>query len=346
VPGVLRSTSLLAFVSRRTLSAFGLLLGVTVVGFLLVQVAPGNIAYANLGDQGVNDPKVVQAFRERAGLDKPLPVQYWRYLERLAQGDLGESLASREQVSTNLGRYIPATLEIAVPAIIIAILVSVALGTVAALRRGRAADQGIRVLSLFGVSTPPFWLALIAVFVITYKLHWLPGGSRLGPQYDAPPDVTGLYTIDATLAGQWAKLGDALKHLIMPVGILAAYVIGLLTRFTRSAVLEVLGKEYVLNAWAKGLPSRVVLLRYILRPALIPVITVSGLAFGTLLSGAVLVERVFSWPGLGQYAYRSASGLDLPAIIGVTLFVAIVYIGVNLVVDVLYTVIDPRIRVR
>jgi peptide/nickel transport system permease protein len=229
---------------------------------------------------------------------------------------------------------------------ILAVVLAGVLGTAAAMRRGFPSDQSLRVFSLIGVSTPPFWLALIAFYLLTYKIRLLPSGGRLNPLYDPPPHVTGLYTVDALLAGQWNKFVDAVDHLILPVLVLAFYTLGMLTRFTRSAVLDVLGRDYVRNAWAKGVPAHRVMIRHVLRPALVPIITVAGLAFGTLLAGAVLVERVFSWPGLGQYAYRSANGLDLPAIMGVTLFVAAVYIVINLFVDVLYGVIDPRIRLR
>jgi peptide/nickel transport system permease protein len=240
---------------------------------------------------------------------------------------------------------VPATFELAIPAMLLAGILGVALGTFAAVQRGKPSDQVVRVVSLLGLSTPPFWLAIVALYVFFFKLGWFPSGDRLSPVDLPPPKTTGLYTLDAMLHGQWSVARDAARHLVLPVCVLAAYIVGLLTRFTRSAVLEVLENDYVRTARAKGLPAHVVLFRHTLRAALVPVITVSGLAFGSLLSGTVLVESIFSWPGVGQYAYRSAVSLDLRAIMGVSLFVAIVYVIVNLIVDVLYGVIDPRIRV-
>ena len=193
---------------------------------------------------------------------------------------------------------------------------------------------------------PTFWIALVALYLGFFKLGWFPGADRLDPGVLPPPHKTGLYTIDALLAGKWGLLAQALHHLVLPALVLAAFSVGLLTRYTRSAVLEVVGNDYVRAARAKGLPERIVVTRYILRAALPSVVTVLGLVFANVLTGAVLVEKIFSWPGIGQYAYQAAVNLDVPAIAGVSLFVAVVYITVNFIVDVLYGVIDPRIRVR
>jgi peptide/nickel transport system permease protein len=215
---------------------------------------------------------------------------------------------------------------------------------IAAMKRNTWIDQTLRVVSLSGISIPTFWLALIAYYVLFFKLGWLPGGGRLDPAATPPPHVTGLYTIDALIAGNGPLFWDALWHLILPALVLAAFTIGLLTRFTRASVLEVLNNDYVRAARAKGMPERTVIRRHILRPALNPILTVFGLAFANLLSGTVLVEKIFSWPGIGQYAYDSALNLDLPAIMGVTIVVAVIYISINFVVDILYGLIDPRIR--
>lgn len=335
----------LLYTLRRIVAAIALLIGVTIVTFVLVRLVPGDPVSAALGGQ-TSDPKVVAAYRHRYRLDEPLPVQYLAYMSRLLHGDLGESQQTLTPVAQNLSEYVPATFELALPAMMISLLLSVVLGLASAMRRDSHADQAIRVTSLLGVSTPPFWLALLAIYVVGFKLNLLPHGGRLGPEYDPPPKVTGMFTVDALLAGRWSEFGDALNHLILPVTVLTAYGTGLLTRFARAAALDVLDREYIRSAWAKGIPARLVLVRHVLRPALIQIITVSGLAFASLLAGAVLIEQAFSWPGLGQYAYRAANGLDLPAIMGVTLFVAACYIVINLVVDLLYGVIDPRIRVR
>jgi peptide/nickel transport system permease protein len=333
------------FVLRRLAALVLLCVGITLVAFLFTQLVPGDPVTANLGEQAAADPAVVQAFRERYGLDEPLPVQYWRYLTNVLRGDLGTSLQTQQPVRENLATYIPATAELAILSTIVAVLVGTIFGVVAAVRRNRPTDHLLRVVSLAGISMPTFWIALVALYVFFFRLGWFPGGDRLDPGVLAPPHHTGMYTIDALLAGQWSTARDALHHLILPALVLAAFNVGLLTRYTRSAVLEVIGNDYVRAARAKGLPERSVLTRYVLRAALPSVVTVIGLVFANVLTGTVLVETIFAWPGIGQYAYQAAVSLDLPAIMGVSLFVAAVYIGVNFVVDVLYGVIDPRIRV-
>ncbi len=248
-------------------------------------------------------------------------------------------------MTEELGTFIPATAELALLSILIAVIVGVGLGILAAVRQNRLTDHVLRVVSLTGVSMPTFWIALVALYVFYFRLNWLPGTGRLDPQYAEPPHHTGFFTIDAMIEGQWATAVDAARHLILPAIVLALFNIGLLTRYTRTAVLEVVNHDYIRAARAKGLPARYVVLRHVLRAALPSVLTVIGLAFANVMTGAVLVENIFAWPGIGQYAYRSATNLDLPAIMGVSLFVAVVYIIVNFVVDVLYGVIDPRIRV-
>src|SRR5439155_20972734 len=242
-------------------------------------------------------------------------------------------------------QFIPATGELALYSIVIAAVFGIAFGVIAAMRRNRPADHVLRVVSLGGISTPTFWIALVALYLGFFKLGWFPGAERLDPGVLPPPQKSGLYTVDALLAGQWGLFVQALHHLVLPALVLAAFNVSLLTRYTRSAVLEVVGNDYVRAARAKGLPERVVVTRYILRAALPSVVTVLGLVFANVLTGAVLVEKIFSWPGVGQYAYQAAVNLDVPAIAGVSLFVAVVYITVNFIVDVLYGVIDPRIRV-
>jgi peptide/nickel transport system permease protein len=249
-------------------------------------------------------------------------------------------------VTHDLGQFIPATAELALYSIVIAAFFGITFGVIAALRRNRPTDHVLRVVSLGGISMPTFWIALVALYLGFFRLGWFPGAERLDPGVLPPPHKSGLYTIDALLAGQWGLFVQALHHLVLPALVLAAFSVGLLTRYTRSAVLEVVGNDYVRAARAKGLPERIVVTRYILRAALPSVVTVLGLVFANVLTGAVLVEKIFSWPGIGQYAYQAAVNLDVPAIAGVSLFVAVVYITVNFIVDVLYGVIDPRIRVR
>jgi peptide/nickel transport system permease protein len=333
------------FLARRLAALLLLGLGITFVAFVLTELVPGDPAAANLGQRAIGDPEAVRAFREHYGLDKPLPVQYALYLQHLAVGDLGESEQSHRPVRTDLAEYVPATAELALTSIVIAFVLGISLGVVAALQRNKLTDQVLRVISLGGISMPTFWLALVALYVFFFQLGWVPGSGRLDPGVAPAPHVTGLYTVDALLAGQFDVLANAAQHLILPACVLAAYNVGLLTRFTRSAVLEVINNDYVLAARAKGLPEHTVVLRHVLRAALPPIITVGGLAFANVMTGTVLVESIFSWPGIGQYAFHAATTLDLPAIMGVSLFVAVVYIAVNFVVDVLYGVVDPRIRV-
>ena len=306
---------------------------------------PSNAVATNLGEQAAADPAAVAAFEHHYGLDKPLPQRYLIYLGHVVQGDLGESALTRNPVTTDLGQFIPATAELAVFSIVIAILVGIPIGVAAAVKHDKPVDHVLRVVSLGGISMPTFWIALVSLYVFFYRLGWFPSGGRLDPGTLDPPHVTGFFTVDALLAGQWSVAREAVHHLVLPALVLAAFNVSLLARYTRSSVLEVMGNDYVRAARAKGVPERVVLWRYVLRAALPAIITVIGLLFANILTGAVLVENIFSWPGLGQYAYQAAVNLDVPAIAGVSLFIAVVYVTINFVVDVLYGVIDPRIRV-
>ncbi|WP_301182457.1 ABC transporter permease [Subtercola boreus] len=323
-----------------------LIFGVTLVTFTLANLVPADPAQAALGERAASDPAIVAAFREAQGLDKPVVTQYLVYIGHLFQGNLGTSTQSHNPVSQDLSVAFPATAELALFVIVFSIIIGVGLGTWAALRQNRFSDQLFRVLSLVGISIPTFWLALAAFYVFFYQLRLAPGTGRLSASLQAPPRVTGLYTVDALVAGQYTTFFNALSHLILPGLVLILYTVGLLVRFSRSAVLDVLNQEYVLAARAKGLsPSRVVF-RYVLRGASLPILTIVGLAFGSLLSGTVLTEQVFGWGGIGQYAYKSATTLDLPAVMGVGLVVGVVYILTNFIIDVVYGVIDPRVRVQ
>jgi peptide/nickel transport system permease protein len=333
------------FVGRRLVALVILGIGITLVAFVLTQLVPGDPAEANLGQRAGSDPAAVRAFRAHYGLDRPLPVQYGLYLLHLTQGDLGQSQQSHRAVRSDLAEYIPATAELATSSMLVAGVLGVSLGVLAAVRRNRLTDQVLRVVSLGGISMPTFWLALVGLYLFFYKLSLVPGSGRLDPGVLPPPHATGLFTVDGLLAAQPDVAWNALQHLVLPALVLAAYNIGLLTRFTRSAVLEVIDTDYVRAARAKGLPERRVVWSHVLHAALPPVVTVAGLGFANVMTGTVLVENIFAWPGIGQYAYRSATTLDLPAIMGVTLFVAVVYVLVNLCVDLLHGVIDPRIRV-
>lgn len=335
---------LVGYLLRRLGTSVLLLLGVTVVTFVLTNLVPGDPVAAALGEGASSNPATVDAYVERYGLDEPLPVQYLTYLANLVRGDLGVSLTTGQPVLVDLAAAVPATVEIAVGAILISLVVSIVLGTLAAYRRGLVADQVVRVVSLVGLSVPTFWLALVAFHFFFLQLGVAPGSGRLSPQYTPPPTVTGLYTVDFVLNGDGVGFVDAVAHLALPVLVLSLFTIGLLTRFIRTSVLEVLDQDYVRAARAKGLSGPRVVLDYVLRGASLPILTVVGIAFGALLSGTVLVEAVFAWPGLGTYAYNSATSLDLPGVMGVGLVVGVIYLVVNFVVDLLYGFLDPRVR--
>lgn len=341
----LRSHPFVVFLARRLIALVFLALGISVIAFTLTNLVPADPVVANLGVQQAGDPQIVKAFRERYGLDKPLPVQYELFLIRLVHGDLGISEQTHRPVTTDLAEYIPASAELAAYSIVLAVVVGMTFGSIAAIRRNRPIDQVLRVVSLTGTSMPTFWLALVVIFVFYFIFGWFPDGGRLDPTFEIPRHVTGLYTIDGLLAGDVSTFANALWHLVLPASVLAAYNVGLLTRFTRAAVLDVLNEDYVGTARAKGLPE-ITVFRHIIRGALPPVVTLVGFLFAETMSGTVLVETIFAWPGVGRYAFQSATTLDLPAIMGVTLFVAVLFITTNLVVDVLYGVIDPRLRIR
>ena len=336
----------LRFAAGRLVAFAVLAVGVTLIAFVVTNLVPGDPVAAALPDLALDDPEIVDAYRQKYGLDEPLPVQYLLYLGNVVRGDLGTSIVGGQPVASLLGEYVPATLELAFLAVLLSAIVGISFGMFAAFFRDRLPDQVLRVVSLIGVSMPVFWLALVAFYFLSFRYGIFPGIGRLTPGTPMPPRVTGMVTVDSLLAGDIDKFRDGFSRLMLPALVLAAYTVSLLTRFTRSAVLEVLNEDFVRTARAKGLKGVTVVGRHVLRAALAPIITVAGVLFGSILSGTVLVETIFSWPGIGQYAFRSATNLDLPSIMGVSLFVAVVYISINFIVDVLYSVIDPRVRLR
>jgi peptide/nickel transport system permease protein len=317
----------------------------TLISFVLSQAVPADPVTANLGEQAAANPEVVAAFRARWGLDRPPHEQYGIYLWNVLHGDLGTSITTKQPVVADLRRHLPATIELAVAAMVIGIVVGIPLGVLAAAKRDRPVDQIARVISLVGTSMPIFWLGLVAIVIFYAWLGWAPSPGRLSARLEPPPFVTGFVVVDALLAGRTDAAVDALKHLALPAIVLSSYSLGVITRVMRGSMLEVLGEDYVRTARAKGVGERGVMIHHAARNSLIPTLTVIGLSFGGLLSGAVVTESVFSWPGLGLYAFKSATSLDFPAIMGVGIVVATVYVLVNLVVDVLYGLLDPRIRV-
>jgi peptide/nickel transport system permease protein len=336
----------LRYLLLRVAASAGMAAAATLVVFLVAHTVPADPVLAQLGDRQSANPETVARFRARWGLDRPLHEQYGRFLARLAQGDLGESIASRRPVLDDIRQYLPATIELATAAGLLTVAVGVPLGVAAAVRRDGWLDHAARLLCLIGVSAPTFWLAFIVLALFYGGLEIAPSPGRLDVGAAAPPHVTGLFVVDGALAGQWAAVRSALAHLVLPAIVLAASTVGLVTRTTRAAMLETLGQDYVRTARAKGVAEGDVVRRHAFRNALVPVLTLAGLAYAELLAGTVLTETIFSWPGLGRYTYQSALAIDFPAIMGITFLVALIYLGINLLVDVLYLVVDPRVARR
>ncbi len=332
---------MLAFLVRRLGSLVFVVWGVGFAAFFISQVVPADPAAAALGNNA--RPAQVAAYREKRGLDKPPLQQYLLYMRALVQGDLGRSLRTQRPILNDLRDFFPATFELTLGAMFFALVLGVPAGILAALWQDRALDLGVRTLALVGGATPVYWLAILMLQLFHAKLGWLPGPGRLDAYLIAPERLTGILTLDALLARDGEVLVDALRHLILPAIVLGAFSTALVARMVRSAMLEVLSQDFVRTARAKGLPGRGVVLKHALRNAALPVLTVLGSLLGSLLTGAVLTETIFSWPGLGSYATASATALDFPAVMGVTLVAGLAYSLINLLVDVLYAVFDPRI---
>ena len=332
----------LAFLLRRIVGIAAVMIGVSVITFAISHVIPTDPVAAALGDHASDEQ--IAAFRAEYHLDRPLPEQYITYIVGIVHGDLGRSIRTRRPVVDDLVDSFPATLELSFTALVVSIVVGIPAGLWSAISRGRLPDLVVRLFALAGGSMPVFWLGLIVIGLFYYQLGWFPGGGRLDTFVQPPPPRTGLYVIDSLLAGDFDALGSSLAHLVLPALTLGYFSTAVVARMTRSSMLEVLGQDYMRTARAKGLRESAIVLRHGLRNALIPTITVIGLTFGSLLSGAVLTETIFSWPGLGRYATASAVSLDFPAVLGVTLLAAIVYPLANLVVDIAYYWLDPRIQ--
>lgn len=347
-----------AYAIRRVLGLIPVLIGVTLLIFALTRVVPGDPAVALLGQR--SSPELRQALRQQLGLDKPLWVnieavretgeigaafdsQYFAYMGDLLRGDLGTSIFSRIPVSESLLRRFPATFELTVFAMIFALLIGIPTGVWAALNRGKLQDTAVMTFALTGVSFPVFWLAIVLIYIFAVTLGWLPPSGRLSNVTTLEP-ITGFYVVDSILRGNWNALADTFSHLILPAVALGTIPLAIVVRMTRSSMLEVLNQDYVRTARSKGLQEARVVNKHALRNALLPVVTVVGLSFGTLLSGAILTETVFSWPGIGRWVYDAIAARDYPIIQGGVLFVAFIFVVINLLVDLSYAVIDPRIQ--
>ena len=337
---------MLRYIISRLLIAAAMVLLATLIIFLISNTVPGDPVLTQLGDVAANNPAIVAAYRHKWGLDLPMWDRYWIFLHGLMRGDLGISISSQRPVLDDIEQYAPATVELSTVAFMLSLVLGLPLGVLAAMKRDSWIDHVARAISLVGVSAPTFWLAFVMLAVFYGWLGWAPGPGQIGADQFPPPVVTGFMLIDAPLADQWATFWDAVAHLILPSIVLASATMGLITRTTRAAMLEALSQDYIRVARAKGLRRYVVMIGHALPNALLPVVTLGGLAYAQLLTGTVLTETIFSWPGLGRYTFQSAVILDFPAIMGVTLVVAVVYVIVNLVVDVSYALLDPRVMRR
>jgi len=331
---------LLAMIARRCLWMPPTLFGLVLIVFVISHIIASDPARIMAGENA--PPEQVAALRHKYWLDRPLPVQFAHYVAGVATGDMGTSLFTQRPVSEDLLSRLPATLELAIYATIIAVVGGIPLGVVAALRRNSWLDHAVRVVTVAGLAMAAFWLAILLQLLFSMWLGWTPLQGRIDGW--GPDPITGFYTLDAILRGDWSTLGDAVRHLVLPVLTLALPAMATIVRFTRAGVLNVMTSNFVFYQSAMGVPRRRIIWKYILRSALIGTLTQIGLIFGNLIAGAVVVETVFDWPGLGSYAVSSILQSDYNAVMSFTLFIGAVFIGANLLVDIGQAVLDPRGR--
>jgi peptide/nickel transport system permease protein len=332
-----------AYILRRVLMLFPTLFGVSIIVFLMLHITPGDPAELMLGERATD--AAIQEIRENLGLNKPLYVQYGLFIGRLLQGDLGETIMTRQKVWIEVKERFPATIELTFAAMILSCFLGVVFGIISAIRQHSIFDYLSMIAALIGVSMPIFWLGLVLMLIFSLFLRWLPMSGRLTIGVDL--DVsTQFYILDALLSGNWAALRDVLWHLTLPAITLSSIPMAIVARMTRSSMLDVLRQDYIKTAKAKGLSEFKVVIKHALRNALIPVVTTIGLQFGILLGGAILTETIFAWPGVGKWMFDAVMKRDYAVIQGGTLFIASTFIVINLIVDVLYAVINPRISVK
>lgn len=316
--------------------------GVSLITFSISHLIPGDPARLIAGDRATEE--IVAAMRQDLGLDRPLPEQYFRYISGLFQGDLGTSIRTGRPVLEDISAFLPATLELIILALGFSVVLGVPLGVASAVWRNGIIDQIARTFAVVGISTPAFWLGLLVLMFFYGQLGWFPSGGRIDAIYGAPASITGFYTLDALLTGNIASLKSAFWHLTLPALTLGFVHVGVIARQIRSAMLDQLSEDYIRTARAGGVSPTGVVMRHALPNAAIPSVTVLGLAFGDLLYGAVLTETIFAWPGMGAYVVNSIQALDFPAVMGFTVVVSFAYVLVNLVVDLTYIALDPRIK--
>lgn len=333
---------MITYISRRLFALVLVLIGMSLLTFTITRLIPSDPARAAAGMDA--DQATLEAVRQELGLDRPLPEQYFRYVTGVLRGDLGNSSMNRQPVMNDIKQFLPASIELAVVSILMCVPLGVVLGIITALKAGGVTDAVTRIFAVFGVSMPVFWLALLFQLIFYRDLRWFPAAGRIGPLFSPPPAVTSLYLIDTLLVRDLEAFKSALQHIILPAFTLAVANIAVITRMTRSSLLEVLSQDYVRTARAKGLAEWVVVSVHALKNAMVPVVTIIGLQLGTLIAWVFLVETIFSWPGIGSYTVRAIMDSDFNAVMGVTLITSFIYVMINLAVDVSYVILDPRIK--
>lgn len=330
------------FLVRRALETIPAIIGVSVLVFLLIHLIPGNPVNTILGERATEE--AAAALQERLGLNEPLHKQYFIWMGNMIQADFGNTIRGGIPISKELSRRFPATAELALAGLTISTTLGIPIGIISAVKRNTIIDAASMFWALLGVSIPIFVLGLLLIFLVGVEWHLLPFVGRISSDIEIK-HITGLYTLDAFVTGNWTGLKDALEHLILPAVTLMTVSLATTARITRSAMLEVLNQDYIRTARAKGLKEHNVIYKHAFRNAMLPVVTIVGLQLGRLLSGAVLTETIFSWPGVGKWLFDSIVARDYPIVQTVTLVVATIYVVVNFLTDVLYTFIDPRVRV-
>ena len=329
------------FIIRRILLALPVLLGIMTAVFILLQLIPGDPALALAGEKA--SVEQVERVREEFGLNRPLPVQYAYFLKSAFTLDFGASLRTHQPVASELRQFFGATMELSVAALCIALLIGIPAGVIAATHRATPLDYGTMLVALLGISTPVFWSGIVLIYILSFRLGLFPIGGIIGTGIKLD-HVTDAYVLDSILTRNWPAFWSSLHHLLLPAFVLATIPMAIIARMTRSSMLEVLGQDYLRTARAKGLKEQGIVVRHALKNALIPIVTAIGLQFGGLLSGAFLTETVFGRPGLGRYVVAAIGARDYPAIQGTVLVVAVVFVFINLLVDIAYAAIDPRVH--
>jgi ABC-type dipeptide/oligopeptide/nickel transport system permease component len=336
---------MILYVGRRLLLLVPVLFGVTIITFALTRIIPGNPI--DLMISPLASPDMRARVAEAAGLNDPLWIQYVRYIDQVLHGNLGDSFITSQPVLKDLSSRFMATFELTLAAMALAILSAVPLGIAAAVWRNRWVDHLSRLLSVIGVAMPIFWVGLLGIYIFFFRLHWLPAPQgRISPLIDPPKALTGLYTIDSLLAGDWAALWSSLASLALPAAVLGFAAMAPLARMTRAGMIEALEADYSRTARALGFSEWSVILRHAFSNAVLPVLTMTAIVYGYLLGGVVLIENVFAWPGLGRYVFNAITSSDYPAIQGFILYSTTIYVLLFLLVDVLYVILDPRVRIR